>query len=106
MKTKISKRLVTAVIFIMVCVTAVAQTQSDSLDRDSRSSCQSTWTEYNNFTEASSIVRSNHLYRVVYVKDYMTNRHTFLSNKGAQAQRPPFILFSVPHLVQVPLEHQ
>lgn len=93
MKTKISKRLVTAVIFIMVCVTAVAQTQSDSLDRDSRSSCQSTWTEYNNFTEASSIVRSNHLYRVVYVKDYMTNRHTFFVKQRSSSTETAFYTF-------------
>ena len=68
MKTRINKRLLATAVCIMMCMTAVVRAQNDSLDGDYRASCQSTWTKYNNLTKANSIVRSNNIYRVAYIK--------------------------------------
>lgn len=84
MKAKINKRFFTAAVCLMVCVTASAQAQSDSLNRYYSSPCTSIWTNYRNPTETYSIVRSNVMNRVVYIREKekvagMVS-HTFIVN--------------------------
>ena len=86
MKTRLNKRLLTAAVCVMVCVTAFAQAQSDSSDRAPLSSCQSVWTSYSSLKEGYSFVRSNTTNHVVYIreKEKVNDKviHTFIVKRS------------------------
>ena len=51
----------------------------------------------NNLTKANSIVRSNNIYRVAYIKENATNRHTFLvKRKGSSTETAFYTYFFLP----------
>ena len=84
-------------VLVLLNVSAFAQPGADSANIGYRSSCQSVWTKYNNLTEKNSIVRSNNLYRVVYVLEketgYVTNRHTFIVKRVDLSSEVAFSTF-------------
>ena len=98
METRTNKRLLTAVICVMMCAAASARAQNDSLDRNYNLPCTSTWTSYSNLTETYSMVRSNITNHVVYVReetDLGEMRHTFIIKKSINSPATAFSTFFV-----------